>query len=714
MTRLSLAIIGLAAVCVGFSVPPAALGADAPAATTANPAKDKPAKAKPKPKAPTKAPAKAATSLADQPIYQQLFAELDAGKGAAAHDLAVRTGDPLLIKYDRWYELTRALAPASFTEISDFIRDNPDWPGQTMLRHQAEEALTLEGTDPVIIGWFEDHEPQTREGRIRLADALSADGHDAEAMAWLRRVWIEDPFVPADEKSFLDKYGRAIRAEDDIARLDRLLWRIQTDAARRQMRRVDDAHQAVALARLALQANTGGIDQALAKVPPALQRDPGLLYDRIHWNRLKGYNQQACDLLLNPPAELIRPDLWWNEREIQIRYAIAANDDALAYRLATGHGLTTGSDFVQAEFMTGWIAFRMMHKPDLALTHFAAGFAASKTSSGIARNAYWAGRAAEEIPDPVGATGWYVKAADDLTSFYGQLAAAKLALPEAVRLPPEPVPTAQQIAIFNEREVTKMVHRLVEVGAPDRIDPFLLRMAEIASSPQDAEQVAALARSAGRADLAVNVARRVQRDGILLVDSSYPILPPTIISDQGDAEPALIHALIRQESGFASTAVSKVGAQGLMQLMPATAKGVAAKLNLPFSPVRLLHDQGYNAQIGQAFMGSMLNNFSGSYLLSVAAYNAGPGRVRQWLQDIGDPRDGHMEAVDWIERVPYGETRAYIQRVLEALQIYRIRLNKGNAAMAFGSFAAEPAAGSPWCLIACSASVAAPLPVHVN
>jgi soluble lytic murein transglycosylase len=480
------------------------------------------------------------------------------------------------------------------------------------------------------------------------------------------------------------------------------------------MRRVDDGHQALAQARLVLQANTGSIEAALAKVPPALQRDPGLLYDRIHWNRVKGYNQQAVDLLLQAPAELIRPDLWWNEREIQIRYAIAANDDALAFRLATGHGLTTGTEYVQAEFMTGWIAFRMMHQPDVALKHFAAGFAASKTQSGIARNAYWAGRAAEEIPDPVGATGWYVKAADDLTSFYGQLAAAKLALPEAVRLPPEPVPTAEQIAVFNNREVTKLVHRLVEVGAPERIDPFLLRLAEIAASPQDAEQVAALARSAGRADLAVNVARRVQRDGILLVDSSYPILPPNIVgSDTGDAESALIHALIRQESGFASTAVSKVGAQGLMQLMPATAKSVAAKLNLPFSPVRLLHDQGYNAQIGQAFMGSILNNFSGSYLLSVAAYNAGPGRVRQWLQDIGDPRDGHMEAVDWIERVPFGETRVYIQRVLEALQIYRIRLNKGNA-MAFGTFAAEPAAGSPWCLIACSAAVAAPISNRVD
>ncbi len=712
MTRFTLVALGLAAVCLVFAVPSAAVSADPPAAATAtHPTKNKPVTAKPK----TKTAVKPAASLADQPIYQQLFAKLDAGNGAAAHDLALRTGDPLLIKYDRWYELTRALAPASFTEISDFIRDNPDWPGQSMLRYQAEEALTLEGTDPVIIGWFEDHEPQTREGRIRLADAFAAAGRDAEALALLRRVWIEDPFVPNDEKSFLDKYGRAIRTEDDIARLDRQLWRGQSDAARRQLHRVDDGHQAVALARLALQASTGAVDQALAKVPADLQRDPGLLYDRIHWNRLKGFNQQACDLLLNPPAELIRPDLWWSEREIQIRYAIAANDDGLAYRLAIGHGLTTGTEYVQAEFMIGWVAFRMMHKPDVALTHFAAGFAASKTSSGIARNAYWAGRAAEEIPDPIGATGWYVKAADDLTSFYGQLAAAKLALPEAVRLPPEPVPTAEQIAVFNDREAAKMAHRLIEVGAPDRIDPFLLRMAEISSSPQDAEQIAALARSAGRADLAVNVARRVQRNGILLVDSSYPILPPTIIGESGDAaESALIHALIRQESGFATTAVSKVGAQGLMQLMPATAKSVAAKLKVPFSPVRLLHDQGYNAQLGQAFMGNVLNDFSGSYLLAVAAYNAGQGRVHQWLRDIGDPRDGHMEAVDWIERVPFGETRVYIQRVLEALQIYRIRLNKGNAAMEFGTFAAEPAAGSPWCLIACSASVATPLPVHVN
>jgi soluble lytic murein transglycosylase len=648
-----------------------------------------------------KAPARKAQASLSLP--QQFFAKLNAGDAAAAHELAQKIGDKLIVKYERWAELSRGLAPASFAEISGFIEQNPDWPGQAGLKRQAEEALMLEGGDGTIITWFQDHEPQTREGRLRLGDALRAVGRGEEGNALIRRSWVEDSFSPTDEKLFLDKYAEIIQAPDHILRIDRLLWREQDEAARRQMRHVSADMQALAEARLKLQADNGGIDAALARVPARLKDDPGLLYDRLRWARENGNDAQARDILLNPPSELIRPDLWWAEREIQARHAINEDNGDLAYRLVRNHGLSGGgSEFAEAEFLSGWIAFRMLSKPEVGLQHFDAVYRAARYPAGQARGAYWAGRAADAVGETVAATDWYIKSASSITTFYGQLAASRLGAAEMVRLPAEPQPSQADKAAFAKRDVVRLVQKLAQLGGVERIDPFILRLAEQAGTPGNAALVAELARSTGRTDLAVQVARKVQRDGIVLVDSGYPVL--TMPKSPGEPEAALIHALIRQESNFNAAAVSKAGAQGLMQLMPATAKSIATKLGLPFAASRLAKDPTYNMEIGQAFIGNVLNSFSGSYVLSIAAYNAGPGRVRQWLRDIGDPRDGKLETIDWIERVPFSETRNYIQRVLEGLQVYRLRLNHGTGSPRFGSFASAPEAGSPWCLIACTAT----------
>lgn len=676
------------------------LGAVAPADAAASaPHSHKAAASKPKP--------------APQSLQQQFFAKLDAGDADAAHQLAQKIGDRLIIKYERWAELSRGLAPASFAEISVFIRDNPDWPGQSGLKRQAEQSLMLEGTNTTIISWFVDHQPQTREGKLKLGDALRAAGRVEEGNALIRRSWVEDTYSATDEKLFFDKYGDIILAPDHILRIDRLLWRGQDDAVRRQMRHVSDDVQALAEARLRLQADNGGVDAALAKVPPRLREDPGLLYDRLRWARDKSNDAQAQEILLKPPPELIRPDLWWDEREIQVRHVIDDGNGDLAYKLASQHGLSGGSDYAQAEFLSGWVALRMLKKPDMALQHFDAVYHSAKYPTTQSRGAYWAARAAEETGDTVAATDWYIKSAENITTFYGQLAAAKLGAPELIHLPAEPTPTPDDKASFAKRDVVKLVEKLVQLGAPERIDPFVLRLAEQAGTGGNAVLVADLAKASGRLDLAVQVARKVQRDGIVLVDSGYPVLSQGGRHDDA-TELALVHALIRQESGFNSGAVSKAGAQGLMQLMPATAKAIAGKIGLPFAQARLTKDANYNVEIGRAFIGNVLSSFSGSYVLSIAAYNAGPGRVRQWLREMGDPRDGKLEAVDWIEMVPYSETRNYIQRVLEGLQVYRLRLNHGAGSPRFGSFASAPEAGSPWCLIACTAAAATPPAGHLD
>lgn len=646
--------------------------------------------------------ASSALAVSDPPeIYRQIFNRLDVGEAGEARELAKRSGDKLIQKYVLWADLTRSQSPASLDEIQEFIDQNPDWPGQSALRREAESAMTLELSNQAVIRWFKEREPVSREGKIRLAEALRASNRAAEADQWLRRAWIEDVFSAADENLFLERYRAALRPADQAAKLDRQLWRGQAEAATRQLKRVDPDVRTLGEARLKLQAAKGGVDKAVAAVPGRLQNDPGLLFDRIRWNRQKGNHQAARTLMLRAPADTVRPDLWWDERHLEIRDAMDEKAGATAYRLAAEHRLPpTAADYVQAEFLAGWIAFRLLDKPASALAHFQAVSAAATLPATRSRGAFWSARALDALGKTDEAVTWYVKAADAITTFYGQLAAVKLGQPQLVKLPADPMPKAAEREAFNGREIARLVRRLAELGEGDRTDSFIMRLGELSKTAEQGVLVTDLARAIGRIDLAVQIARRLQREGVILIESGYPVLP---IAPDTPAEPALIHALIRQESSFHTAAVSRAGAQGLMQLMPGTAKAVAAKLKLPFAPTRLQEGE-YNMQLGQAYLGEVLNGFSGSYVLSIAAYNAGPARVRQWLREMGDPRSGKIDVLDWIEQVPFTETRTYIQRVLEALQVYRLRLaGKGQRIATFGSFEPSANAAASWCLIACSA-----------
>jgi soluble lytic murein transglycosylase len=660
------------------------------------------------------------SAAAQAESYRQAFRKAEAGDLAGAKALVAAAPDRLLDKMLYWLDLTRWRG-GSFETASAFLKANPDWPGQGALKLRAEEWLALYPSHATVIEWFEGNPPTTREGRIRLANAYRAVGREIDGVGLLRRVWVEDNFGAPDEKAFLLQYGALIEPKDDVARLDRLLWRNQTDAAKRQMMRVDLGHRALAEARILLTAAGPGAEAALERVGGPLHSDPGLVYARLKWSRINNRDADARAILLKPPADLVRPELWWEERQIEIRRALADGDNATAYRLAREHRLTDGNDFADAEWLAGWIALRE-HDGKLALGHFRNLFVNARTPVVQSRAAYWAARALEQLGKPAEARDWYGKAAAQITTFYGQIAAARLGLANAAQLPPEPTPAEADADAFAAREVPRVVRRLAAIGEIGRIDPFVLRLVDVAEKPEQMALTAKLARDAGRVDLALTVARRAFRDGVTLIDAGYPTvaLPPT-----GGPEPALIHALIRQESNFAPDAISRAGARGLMQLMPSTAKWIAGKYNLPYSEPLLTIDPKYNISVGQAYLGGVLDSFSGSYVLALAAYNAGPGRVRQWIRDYGDPRDPGVDVIDWIEQIPFNETRNYVQRVLEGLQVYRIRMARAPVTLSApsmlppGAFpgvpappaaaAAEPVPGVPsavaaWCLIACNAA----------
>jgi soluble lytic murein transglycosylase len=656
--------------------------------------------------------------------YRQALRKAEQGDLAGAKALVAPAPDRLLDKMLYWLDLTRWRG-GSFETASAFLKSNPDWPGQGALKLRAEEWLALHPSHATVVAWFSEYPPTSREGRIRLANAYRALGRDADGIGLLRRVWVEDNFGAPEEKAFLTAYGALLQPKDDVARLDRLLWRNQLDAARRQMFRVDPTHRALAEARILLLTATGNAEAALQKVSAALQRDAGLIYARLKWNRLKNRDSEAHGILLKPPADLVRPELWWEERQIEIRRALAAGDNRTAYRLAREHRLTEGADFAEAEWLAGWTALRA-RDPKLALGHFRNLFLNARTPIVQSRSAYWAARALEQLGQAANAREWYGKAAAHVTTFYGQLAIARLGPITDAPLPPEPTPAEAEAAAFAAREVPRVVRRLTAIRETTRIDPFVMRLIEVADKPEQMVLTARLARDAGRTDLALTVARRAFRDGVILIDAGYPVLPHVTAAPNGTPEPALVHALIRQESNFAPEAISRAGARGLMQLMPSTAKWIAGKHGLPYSEPLLTADPTYNLTVGQTYLNGVLDSFSGSYVLSLAAYNAGPGRVRQWIREFGDPRDPGVDVIDWIEQIPFNETRNYVQRVLESLQVYRLRKGAIPASAASPTAVQDaaaappvglPSAASSWCLIACLTGAPAaigPAPATAN
>jgi len=363
-------------------------------------------------------------------------------------------------------------------------------------------------------------------------------------------------------------------------------------------------------------------------------------------------------------------DAWWNERNQLARDLLAANRAADAYAVTVGHGLTRGVPFAEAEFLAGWIALRHLKKPAEGLKHFQTLYDGVSTDSSRSRAAYWLGRAHEAGARPKEANEWYAKAAGYGQTFYGQLAARKLP-GGAARLPSDPVASDSDRQALSGRELVTVARYLGQGGDADRARLFLLQLARMVTTPGETALLAQLAVELKRPDVALTIARRGAVNGVVLIDAAFPVVD---LGATGSIERALALALTRQESSFNAAAVSS-GALGLMQLLPGTARDVAGRVGVPFIQEKLTRDPAYNVQLGSQYLAEMLQKFGGSYELAAAGYNAGPNRVAGWLKTIGDPRAGKIDMVDWIEMIPFSETRNYVQRIMEGVGVYRDRLN---------------------------------------
>ena len=613
----------------------------------------------------------AALSGSDRLTYQAAFKAVQDEKWPEANAFAARAKDPLLAKVVLWMDLMRPDSGHAFSDYVRFMAQNPDWPGQAALHAQAELAMPLDAPSKDVLAWFGSRQPDTLPGAMQLARALLANGHKTKATQVVRRAWVELDSSESEEKDFLSRYGTLLKGEDHIARLDRLLWDNRQDAARRMLGRVDAGHRALAQARLGLRNGKGNASKLVAAVPKKLQRDAGLVYERARWRRRNDLEDSIPELFVPPLKAVPRPEILWRELDDAARKALARGEPKTAYKLAVQHGAKDGTAFAEGEWLAGWIALRHLHDAKSGLTHFKRFYGSVSSPISKARGAYWAGRAAEALKQTAEAQKWYADAAQWSTTYYGQLAAQRAGHKGPLLLPTVPSPTSEQQAAFLKHELAQVVQQLHQIDESDRARSFLLQLVDLAQSPAEHQLVADFAGSLSRNDLMVAAAKASRLDGVELVEQLFPMLS---VSGGETPEKALILAVIRQESAFQEDAESSAGALGLMQLMPGTAKAVAKKTGLPYAKGRLTSDPGYNISLGRAYLSELLGKFGGSYVLAIASYNAGPARAVEWVGKNGDPRRKGVDTIDWIESIPFSETRNYVQRVIENVQVYRYRL----------------------------------------
>jgi soluble lytic murein transglycosylase len=605
---------------------------------------------------------------ADRKLYTSAFTLIEDGFFERGLARAQQGSHPLANKIVAWIELGRPNSGRSFKEISDFIQANPDWPGLFGLYRNAEPLLPQTFSAAQVLAWFGDRPPITGYGALRHVSALWDNGHRDEARRAARQYWVSTDFASDDENIFRIRFKTLLSPDDEIARLERLLADQRIAAAGRQIQRVPSAAAALARARLALIANRPGVDALIERVPPGLRDDPGLTYERAVWRQRRGRYEGVVELIDSLPPRHPQATAWWRLRNWVAWRALERNDYALTYRMSAQHGHTDGVPFADGEWQAGWMALKYLGQPQAAYGHFVRLHDGVTSEISKSRGAFWAGEAASELGRMDDARRWYEAAAAYPATFYGQLASQRIGrdlVPPAVAL--LVIPAAKREA-FEAKETVQAVRLLGALGQARLQDLFVARLRQDAQDLADYRLLIDLANEQNRQDLALRTAKAARRHNYEL----HPLLYPQRSLPIGPApETALVLAVMRQESEFYPKARSPVGALGLMQLMPATARQTAQRMGLPFNRDRLTDDPDYNVRLGQAYLDELLDRFGGSYILALAAYNAGPSRATSWIALHGDPRDPSVDPIDWIERVPFSETRNYIQRILESLVVYR-------------------------------------------
>lgn len=653
-----------------------------PASVASQPPAHRPApRVERKPTLPSVVAATSSTSQADLGALQNVVDLVRRRKQTEATQVEAAISDPVARKLAEWIILRSGDNGASVERYRAFIAANPGWPSQTFLRRRAEAALWDDRRDDAtVLAWFQNETPLSYKGKLVLGRALLARGDRANAERLVREAWRDDDLTSsAMESAILDQFGALLRPADHKARMDALLYGSGGyEAALRAAHRLGSDQVALARARIAVSKRASNAKALLDDVPSSLHGDAGYIFSKVQWLRRQERVEEAGRLMLSAPrdpARLYDLDEWWIERRVLARELLDIGDNRTAYLVARDAALPAKDVYkTQKEFTAGWIALRFLKDPATATQHFARIAERSDNPTALARAGYWLGRAAEASGRSMDARAAYQSAAAHSTSYYGQLARAKLGLPqiEINRAPGsglrgierfEMVRAVQLLYALNERDLAIPI--LADMGDNAEAD-VLAGLGELASRNNDARGMLLLGKAA--------MNRGLPFDVYAFPSTGLPHYRPI----GPEVDPSVVFAIARQESGFNPNVVSPAQAYGLMQVTPSAAKYVTRKYGATYDLGRLKNDSVYNTTLGAAELGGLLEDYRGSYIMSFAAYNAGRGSLKKWIARYGDPRDPNVDAVDWVERIPFSETRNYVQRIMENLQVYRARFGGGS------------------------------------
>ena len=594
----------------------------------------------------------------------------------SAGDALTRTLPPGIWRTTaEWSALKSQPRPSGHARIMQFLADHPDWPSRDWLSRRAEESLYGDRHAPEFVkATLLASPPRTPAGKLALARALLAAGDMAGAQILAREVWQKSDLNLEMEKTVLREFGGYLTKADHKYRADRLMYKENTGPALRIAALAGADVVALVRARTAV-VNKAASDALMAAVPAALRQDAGLKFSTIQKLRRAAKTDAAVEMMLKAPqdaASLVDGDEWWVERRMLAREMLDRNDPATAYRLCAGHGAIGNAARLEAEFHAGWIALRFLKNPALARGHFTMLAQIAENPMSVSRAQYWQGRTQEALGDAEGANAFYAKAGQHSSMFYGQLARAKLGLSAMPLRLTSNAPQGEARA-----EAIRVAEALQQLGAREAATSLMLDVALHIDDPAQMAALANVAAATREAHLSLVVGKAASQHGFALDDLAFPTFGvPEFQPLSGFSDKAIVYSIARQESAFVASAGSGAGAKGLMQMLVGTARITAKKAGVGFDAARLTSDPAFNAQLGAAHLGTLFEEQGGSYVMTFAAYNAGGGRVRDWIKAHGDPRDPNVDVVDWIELIPITETRNYVQRIVENLQIYRARLGQ--------------------------------------
>ena len=569
-----------------------------------------------------------------------------------------------------WLRLREPGQP--FSEYQSFLAERGDWPGLSRIKSRAEQAIE-KGTDPAtVIAWFAEDAPVTAVGAVRLAEALIAKGQVSDAKAVIATAWVQERLSEDGEALILETFGDVV-APFHADRVNTLLWRWRTEEAGRMLDWLDNDQRALAIARIGYIRDQSGVAAKLAAVPAALRDHPGLVYDRYSWLAGKGRRSQAIELLVErstSAAALGEPFRWSGWRRVLARWEMREGRADQAYALASQHFLEDGSAFADLEWLAGYISLTYLDAPVQALAHFKTAAGAVDSPISVSRMSYWEGRALEALGED--AVPAYTIASQHQTAFYGLLAAERLGLSLNPAVTGASDPTNWDGAPFMDDDLVRAALTLLQGGERGHATTFFVALGR-GLPADDLSRLNALMEELEEPYYQVVLGKSAVTQGRVVHSAYFPIHP---LADMDlPVDPALSLSIGRRESEFNFTVGSPVGALGLMQLMPATAEEVAGFLDLPYSRARLTADWQYNAQLGAKYLAVLEEEFGPSPVMIAAGYNAGPSRPKRWMDERGDPREGIVDVVDWIEHIPFRETRNYVMRVTESIPVYEARLS---------------------------------------